>query len=53
MPMHLRVGEESLRVQTLPCSEQWAISFAGSSFSDEMGGNQGREELLSPIKMQT
>lgn len=28
-------------------SEQWEISTAGSSFSDEVRGNWGREELVS------
>lgn len=39
---------KALKVQTLPNSEQWAVSYAGRSFSDEVGGNPGREELVSP-----
>lgn len=38
---------KALRVQTLSTSEQWEVSTAGSSFSDEVRGNWGREELVS------
>lgn len=46
---HVFKGMErkALRVQTLSSSEQWEISIAGSSFSDEVRGNWEREELVS------
>lgn len=45
MPPHLRAQRKTSWVRTLSSSEQWGISIAGSSFSDEVRGNWGREEL--------
>lgn len=38
---------ETFRVQMLSSGEQWEVSTAGSSLSDEVRGNQGGEELVS------
>jgi hypothetical protein len=45
--MHLRVWRGYPSGHRHYPGQQWGICFAGSSFSDEVGGNRRREELVS------